>query len=129
MFFVGKLVWAVLQPGNLLVLCLLAGSFLLLAFRGRRGRQGTGWPIRPGIYAARRVADRPGDAAGTGGAVSAPRNAAGKDRWDCRARRRGRPRDFALLRRNRVQRLSGTRAWWHRSGAPASRGETGARRR
>ena len=38
MFFVGKLVWAVLQPGNLLVLCLLAGSFLLLAFRGRRGK-------------------------------------------------------------------------------------------
>jgi uncharacterized SAM-binding protein YcdF (DUF218 family) len=38
MFFVGKLVWAVLQPGNLLMLCLLAGGFLLLAFRGRRGK-------------------------------------------------------------------------------------------
>lgn len=38
MFIFGKLVWAVLQPGNLLVLCLLAGSFLLLAFRGRRGK-------------------------------------------------------------------------------------------
>ena len=35
MFLFGKLVWAVLQPGNLLVLCLLAGLFL---FRGRRGK-------------------------------------------------------------------------------------------
>ena len=33
-FIFGKLVWAVLQPGNLLLLCLLAGVFLLL--RGRR---------------------------------------------------------------------------------------------
>ena len=33
-FIFGKLVWAVLQPGNLLLLCLLAGMFLLL--RGRR---------------------------------------------------------------------------------------------
>jgi uncharacterized SAM-binding protein YcdF (DUF218 family) len=33
-FLFGKLVWAVLQPGNLLLLCLLAGFFLLL--RGRR---------------------------------------------------------------------------------------------
>ena len=33
-FIFGKLVWAVLQPGNLLLLCLLAGMLLLL--RGRR---------------------------------------------------------------------------------------------
>ena len=33
-FIFGKLVWALLQPGNLLLLCLLAGVFLLL--RGRR---------------------------------------------------------------------------------------------
>ena len=33
-FVFGKLVWALLQPGNLLLLCLLAGVFLLL--RGRR---------------------------------------------------------------------------------------------
>jgi uncharacterized SAM-binding protein YcdF (DUF218 family) len=30
--------WAVLQPGNLLLLCLLAGVLLFLASRGRRGR-------------------------------------------------------------------------------------------
>src|SRR5215510_10200559 len=33
-FIFGKLVWALLQPGNLLLLCLLAGTLLLL--RGRR---------------------------------------------------------------------------------------------
>jgi len=33
-FIFGKLVWAVTQPGNLLLLCLLVGVFLLL--RGRR---------------------------------------------------------------------------------------------
>jgi uncharacterized SAM-binding protein YcdF (DUF218 family) len=33
-FIFGKLVWALLQPGNLLLLCLLAGMLLLL--RGRR---------------------------------------------------------------------------------------------
>ena len=33
-FILGKLGWALLQPGNLLLLCLLAGVFLLL--RGRR---------------------------------------------------------------------------------------------
>ena len=33
-FVFGKLVWALLQPGNLLLLCLLAGVFMLL--RGRR---------------------------------------------------------------------------------------------
>src|SRR5215470_11221931 len=33
-FIFGKLVWAVTQPGNLLLLCLLIGVFLLL--RGRR---------------------------------------------------------------------------------------------
>jgi uncharacterized SAM-binding protein YcdF (DUF218 family) len=33
-FILGKLVWAVVQPGNLLLLCLVAGVFLLL--RGRR---------------------------------------------------------------------------------------------
>ena len=33
-FIIGKLVWALVQPGNLLLLCLLAGVFLLL--RGRR---------------------------------------------------------------------------------------------
>ena len=39
MFLVGKLVWAVLQPGNLLMLCLLAGIVLLVLSRGRqRGR-------------------------------------------------------------------------------------------
>ena len=35
-FFFGKLVWAVLQPGNLLLLCLLGGFFVLLQGR-RRG--------------------------------------------------------------------------------------------
>jgi uncharacterized SAM-binding protein YcdF (DUF218 family) len=38
MFISGKLVWAVLQPGNLLLLCFLAGVLLLLPSRGRRGR-------------------------------------------------------------------------------------------
>ena len=39
MFLVGKLVWAVLQPGNLLMLCLLAGIVLFVLSRGRqRGR-------------------------------------------------------------------------------------------
>jgi uncharacterized SAM-binding protein YcdF (DUF218 family) len=38
MFLIGKLVWALLQPGNLLMLCLAAGVLLLLASRGRRGR-------------------------------------------------------------------------------------------
>ena len=38
MFLFGKLVWAVLQPGNLLVLCLIAGILLFLVSRGRRGR-------------------------------------------------------------------------------------------
>src|ERR1700746_1372516 len=38
MFIFGKLVWAVLQPGNLLMLCLLAGVLLFLFFRGRRGK-------------------------------------------------------------------------------------------
>jgi uncharacterized SAM-binding protein YcdF (DUF218 family) len=33
-FVFGKLVWSVMQPGNLLLLCLLAGLFMLL--RGRR---------------------------------------------------------------------------------------------
>ncbi len=37
-FLFGKLVWAVLQPGNLLLLCLLAGVLLLLLTRWRRGR-------------------------------------------------------------------------------------------
>jgi uncharacterized SAM-binding protein YcdF (DUF218 family) len=38
MFFFGKLVWAVVQPGNLLMLCLLAGVLLFLIFQGRRGK-------------------------------------------------------------------------------------------
>src|SRR5437899_1768037 len=38
MFLLGKLVWSVLQPGNLLLLCLIAGLLLFLLFRGRRGR-------------------------------------------------------------------------------------------
>src|SRR6266849_1036767 len=38
MFIYGKLVWAVLQPGNLLTLCLLAGVLLHLLSRGRRGK-------------------------------------------------------------------------------------------
>ena len=37
-FLFGKAVWAVVQPGNLLLLCLLAGVILFLASRGRRGR-------------------------------------------------------------------------------------------
>jgi uncharacterized SAM-binding protein YcdF (DUF218 family) len=37
-FIFGKLVWALLQPGNLLLLCLLAGVFMLLRGR-RRGEQ------------------------------------------------------------------------------------------
>src|SRR5260370_4251732 len=37
-FLFGKLVWAVLQPGNLLMLCLLAGVLLFLVSRGRRGK-------------------------------------------------------------------------------------------
>ncbi len=38
MFIFGKLIWAVLQPPNLLLLCLLAGVLLLLFSRGRRGK-------------------------------------------------------------------------------------------
>lgn len=38
MFIFGKLVWAVLQPGNLLMLCLLAGVVLFILSRGRRGK-------------------------------------------------------------------------------------------
>ena len=38
MFIFGKLVWAVLQPGNLLLLCLVAGLLLYLLSRGRRGK-------------------------------------------------------------------------------------------
>src|SRR6266851_974427 len=37
MFLAGKAVWALLQPGNLLVVCLLAGIFLVLVSRHRRG--------------------------------------------------------------------------------------------
>jgi uncharacterized SAM-binding protein YcdF (DUF218 family) len=37
-FIFGKLVWAVLQPGNLLMLCLLAGVLLFRISRGRRGK-------------------------------------------------------------------------------------------
>src|SRR5919204_4011398 len=37
MFVVGKLVWAVIQPGNLLLLALLAGVVLSFVYRGRRG--------------------------------------------------------------------------------------------
>ena len=38
MFILGKLVWAVVQPGNLLLLCLLAGVLFFLVSRGRRGK-------------------------------------------------------------------------------------------
>jgi uncharacterized SAM-binding protein YcdF (DUF218 family) len=38
MFIVGKLVWALLQPGNLLTLCLVAGVLFYLVSRGRRGK-------------------------------------------------------------------------------------------
>jgi uncharacterized SAM-binding protein YcdF (DUF218 family) len=38
MFLVGKLGWVVLQPGNLLVLLLIAGFLRLLYSRGRRGK-------------------------------------------------------------------------------------------
>jgi uncharacterized SAM-binding protein YcdF (DUF218 family) len=38
MFIFGKLVWAVVQPGNLLTLCLLAGVMLYLLSRGRHGK-------------------------------------------------------------------------------------------
>jgi uncharacterized SAM-binding protein YcdF (DUF218 family) len=38
MFLFGKLVWAVVQPGNLLMLCLLAGVLFFLVSRGRRGK-------------------------------------------------------------------------------------------
>jgi uncharacterized SAM-binding protein YcdF (DUF218 family) len=38
MFVVSKLVWAVLQPGNFLMLCLLAGVLLYGFSRGRRGK-------------------------------------------------------------------------------------------
>jgi uncharacterized SAM-binding protein YcdF (DUF218 family) len=37
-FLFGKLVWAVVQPGNLLLLGLLAGIVLLTLSRGRRGK-------------------------------------------------------------------------------------------
>jgi uncharacterized SAM-binding protein YcdF (DUF218 family) len=37
MYIFGKLVWAVLQPGNLLLLCLIAGIVMLLFARRRRG--------------------------------------------------------------------------------------------
>ena len=38
MFLLGKLLWAAAQPGNLLLLCLLAGFIFFLLSRGRRGR-------------------------------------------------------------------------------------------
>src|SRR5436190_20023642 len=38
MLLLGKLVWAVAQPANLLLRCLLAGVVLSLLARGRRGR-------------------------------------------------------------------------------------------
>ena len=38
MFLFGKFVWAVVQPGNLLLLCLLAGVVLFLLSRRPRGR-------------------------------------------------------------------------------------------
>jgi uncharacterized SAM-binding protein YcdF (DUF218 family) len=38
MFIFGKLVWALLQPGNLLTLCLVAGVLFFLVSRGRRGK-------------------------------------------------------------------------------------------
>jgi uncharacterized SAM-binding protein YcdF (DUF218 family) len=37
-FVLGKLVWVLLQPGNLLLLVLLAGILLFLIFRSRRGK-------------------------------------------------------------------------------------------
>jgi uncharacterized SAM-binding protein YcdF (DUF218 family) len=37
-FLFGKFVWAVLQPGNLLMLCFLAGVLQFLLSRGRRGK-------------------------------------------------------------------------------------------
>ena len=37
-FLLGKLVWAVLQPGNLLLLCLLLGVVWFSLSRGRRGK-------------------------------------------------------------------------------------------
>jgi uncharacterized SAM-binding protein YcdF (DUF218 family) len=38
MFLFGKLVWAALQPGNILLLCLAGGVLLFLFSRGRRGK-------------------------------------------------------------------------------------------
>jgi uncharacterized SAM-binding protein YcdF (DUF218 family) len=38
MFIVGKIGWALVQPGNLLLLCLLAGMLLFLFYHGRRGK-------------------------------------------------------------------------------------------
>lgn len=38
MFIFGKLFWAAVQPGNLLLLVLVGGFLLLLGSRGRRGR-------------------------------------------------------------------------------------------
>jgi uncharacterized SAM-binding protein YcdF (DUF218 family) len=37
-FLFGKLVWTVLQPGNLFLLCLVSGVVVFLASRGRRGK-------------------------------------------------------------------------------------------
>ena len=37
-FIFGKVLWALLQPGNLLLLALLGGFLLLLGSRGRRGK-------------------------------------------------------------------------------------------
>jgi uncharacterized SAM-binding protein YcdF (DUF218 family) len=37
-FLFGKLLWTVVQPGNLFLLCLLAGVLLFLLSRGRRGK-------------------------------------------------------------------------------------------
>ena len=38
MFVVGKAAWEVLQPGNLLLIVLVAGTLILLVSRGRRGK-------------------------------------------------------------------------------------------
>ena len=45
MFLLGKLGWAVLQPGNLLVLLLIAGFLLLFFSRRRRGMVLTGLAV------------------------------------------------------------------------------------
>lgn len=94
MFIFRKLGWAVLQPGNLLVLVLSAGFLLLLLSLGRRGVALIGLATL-GFLVLASGADRFCPAARTRTAISTPRRITGQDRWHPRTGRHRRPGPFA----------------------------------